>query len=339
MFVFKSINEIVKMRVLVFGSDGMLGRYIVAYLHDKGVWVKNSTRKEYDLSNTNYNNLSVYLSSYVKKGDIVINASGIINKRPDIPSQNYLTHAIKVNSIFPRLCAAICAAKGIKFIHITTDCIYNGSRGCYQITDSCDATDSYGITKACGETSVNDPDCIQIRTSIIGESANGRSLVEWLRSNQNSTITGYTHHLWNGVTCLELAKFIFILIHSPDINKNKVYVFTGEIVSKYELCKLINEIYEFNINILRGVSTQDSHPRNMTLIGNCQPLILLRQQISEMKDFAPTLVKTQKFLDSHLGPKPFTEEKEPKITFQHNGLILHGKYDEPEISYEKDDDD
>mgnify|MGYP003134970755 CR=1 FL=1 len=71
------------MKIFVFGSNGMLGRYFVKYLknnnfHDLSVVAL--TRNELDLSNVNEKDIKDTLVKYkVSSGDVVLNAAGIIN--------------------------------------------------------------------------------------------------------------------------------------------------------------------------------------------------------------------------------------------------------------------
>ena len=38
---------------------------------------------------------------------------------------------------------------------------------------------------------------------------NKLSFLEWVRNNTGNTVNGYTNHLWNGVTCLEIVVEVF----------------------------------------------------------------------------------------------------------------------------------
>ena len=148
-----------------------------------------------------------------------------------------------------------------KFIHITTDCVYDGSKGKYSENDIHTTKNIYGITKSLGEPE----EATIIRTSIIGEElTNKKSLIEWIKSNKNGEINGYINHYWNGVTCLTLANFIKNIIDNNNFWKGVKHVFSEDIVSKYDLCYYINEIYNLNIKINKY---EDALSKNMTLIG------------------------------------------------------------------------
>jgi dTDP-4-dehydrorhamnose reductase len=217
-------------------------------------------------------------------GDVVVNCSGIINKRDDILASGgnelFLRESIIVNSVFPQLMAQWCLTKGVRFVHISTDCVYDGSKGSYTSQDKHTATDIYGITKSCGEPS--DEVCILIRTSIIGESKNKRSLVEWLRTQQGKIITGYVNHKWNGVTCLELAKQIYAIL-STKVTRGRFIVTSPVPVTKYQLCTSIADAYGWDINIVLGNDTRDV---DRTLIGNAVSDKTISEQIKEMVEYS-----------------------------------------------------
>ena len=123
-----------------------------------------------------------------------------------------------------------------------------------------------------------------IRTSIIGEEVfNKRSLLEWVKSNRNKEINGYTNHFWNGVTCLQLSKIIENII-----SKNKYWIgirhiFSPRAVSKYELVKIINKVYNLNI-IVNEFKTENKVDKTITTINDLEFEIPdLEDQIMETK--------------------------------------------------------
>lgn len=192
------------MKVILFGSNGMLGAYLNKYLSDKYDIIP-ITRSQYDVIKHDFTYLENLLKNYdIDSNTVVINAIGIIPQA----SKNYdLTDSIyiKVNAIFPNALALICDKYNAKMIHSTTDCVFNGHKGNYIETDKHNVTTIYGTTKSLGEPT----NCTVIRTSIIGEELyNKRSLLEWVKSNRDKEINGYANHYWNGITCLQYAKII-----------------------------------------------------------------------------------------------------------------------------------
>ena len=245
------------MSILLFGSTGMLGSYVFNVLR-KNYNVICITRDIYDIEKDDWEKLEHLIKKDLKEKDIIINCTGIIpQKYKNTDFKSY----IKVNTLFPHKLNEISKQLQLKLIHITTDCVYNGSKGDYDKIDYHSSTDIYGITKSLGEPI----ESTIIRTSIIGEELLGKkSLIEWIKSNKNGSINGYINHYWNGVTCLELAKIIKIIIDENSFWKGVRHVFSPDIVNKYELCCYINKIYNLNINIEKY---EDVIPKNMTLCG------------------------------------------------------------------------
>ena len=245
------------MNIVLFGSTGMLGRYV--YLNFKnGYNVICIKREQFDIENDEWCKLECLLCDNLKENDIIINCAGIIPQK--IKNDNFKTY-IRVNTLFPHKLNEISKKIRCRLIHITTDCVFDGSKGNYSVNDIHTAKDIYGISKSQGEPE----DATIIRTSIIGEELTGKkSLIEWVKSRENCTINGYTNHCWNGVTCFELAKYINIIIDKNAFWSGVRHICSPNIVTKYELCCYINEIYKLNINIEKY---EDSISKNMTLCG------------------------------------------------------------------------
>jgi dTDP-4-dehydrorhamnose reductase len=223
------------MKIAVLGNKGMLGRYVYGYLPYKNV------------SGLNRDNLNIQKTSdlvnVVMDHDIIINCIGMIKQRQDVKTSDF----IYVNSTFPHLLADLCYHHGKRMIHITTDCVFDGKRGRYIESDPHNPEDVYGKTKSLGEPET----CTVIRTSIIGEEKESkRSLIEWVKSNQDGKCNGYTNHYWNGATCLKLAQYIDEeIIRQDNFWKGVRHVFSPFDVSKHQLLNMINSIYNLNIRI------------------------------------------------------------------------------------------
>jgi len=222
------------MKILLFGRYGMLGNYVYHKL-SQYYDIIFFTRKEYDIESNDYEKLNFL----IKNIDVIINCAGIIPHKSTNIKEN-----ISVNALFPQLLNCICIQQNIKFIHITTDCVFSGDRGNYKEDDIHDSTYIYGITKSTGEPKGA---CI-IRTSIIGEEIKSKvSLLEWTKS-QNK-IYGYTNHYWNGITCFQLSEIIFEIIEKNMYWKGVRHIY-GEKVSKYNLIKKIIKIYNLNVELI-----------------------------------------------------------------------------------------
>ena len=255
------------MKIFIFGSNGMLGNYLTQYLSST-FEVVPITRNEVDLTK----DFSLISEKYqFNEHDVIINAAGIIKQR------NYSSdELIKVNSLFPHFLSTL----GCSVIHITTDCVFSGKGGSYTEDSHHDCIDDYGKSKSLGECG----DLTIIRTSIIGEEVeNKKSLIEWVKSNQNTNINGYLNHFWNGVTCLELSKQIETIIKTNSYWKGVRHYFSPDTVSKYQLVSDINEIYNLNNVVSPTMSEYCDRSLNTNYKSPVEKQI--RNQILELKSF------------------------------------------------------
>ena len=189
---------------------------------------------------------------------------------------------ILVNSILPHNLEKLKIIKSIEVINITSDCVFSGKRGNYNEYDKPDFMWPYGVTKTAGECSL----LCNIRSSFIGEeNHNKRALLEWVKSNKNGYINGYTNYLWNGITCLEMAKLINKLIKKNLIWEGTRHIFSPNIVSKYELVSLINKFYDLNISINK-FELPEKVDRSLSSIYDVDFEIKdLNQQLKELSEF------------------------------------------------------
>lgn len=259
------------MKIFVLGSDGMLGNYVYNYL-DKTKFVGKVIRCPHVKTETVigidalWDKELIYsriLFDYkIKPGDIIINCIGIINKKVDSIG---IKDTIQINSIFPHILQELSDIRECKLIHISTNCVFSGTKGNYSEDSLPDATDIYGKTKYLGEP----PKSTIIRTSIIGEEKyNKYSLLEWVKSNRNKTIDGYIKHIWNGITCLRLAQYIGEIIDKGNYWQGVKHIY-GNRVSKYELLWMINIAYHLGI----AVVAKDTEPCDKTLKSIKQDII------------------------------------------------------------------
>lgn len=264
------------MRLVIVGTSGMLGNYLKSYLSLK-YETKEINRDNIDLSDSSQV-ITDYFINNVEKEDIIINAAGVTKHR-----DYSLKDMITVNSVFPHILNDVKKMKGCKVIHITTDCVFSGREGKYNELSLHDCFDDYGKSKSLGENSYN----TNIRTSIIGDDLrNKRSLIEWVKSNSGKEINGYSNHLWNGVTCLQLTEFIDSMIASGTFWEGTRHIFSPQTISKYDLVKAINEIYNLQISINR-IETKENCFRDLKSIYSDFSLITkdIRDQIIEQKNF------------------------------------------------------
>ncbi len=226
-------------RYFIFGVNGMAGHVIAQYLKEKGCHVTGFARRESRICKTiigdarDRTDIECALRT-AGEYDAVINCIGVLNKYVD----EYLSDGIYLNSVLPHILAEKLKNTETKLIHISSDCIYEGTRGQYTEKDFPDATSYYGRTKALGE--VIDDKNLTIRTSIVGPElkTNGIGLFHWFM-NQDGPVEGYKKVIWTGVTTLQLAKAIEADAYSRQTGL--YHLVNNETICKYDLLKLFNK--------------------------------------------------------------------------------------------------
>lgn len=277
------------MKIYLFGKNGMLGNYLFNYLNkEKNNYVIPVTREDFDAFVLNYNKLDNILETFnIKQGDVIINCIGKIPQR-DTNNSNNISEYIKINSLLPIFLSILSSKYKYKFIHITTDCVFNGlnENGKYDELSQHDESNIYGVSKSLGE--LGNSNTTIIRTSIIGEEIyNKKSLLEWVKSNKNGEINGYLNHYWNGVTCLELSRIISDIIKMNKYWKGIRHIFSPYSVSKYLLCSYINNAYNLNINV-KPVENEKTICKTLdTIYPETQEFNIpsIEEQIFLLKDF------------------------------------------------------
>lgn len=181
--------------------------------------------------------------------DAIVNCIGLVKQLEDAEDP-FL--AVSINALLPHRLARLGEELGARVVHISTDCVFDGSRGSYRETDRADAVDLYGRSKALGETTSRQSAAVTLRTSFIGRElgSSTHGLLEWLLSRDGGTVDGYAGSIFSGLTALALAGVVRRLVERhPDLSG--VYQVGGPPISKYDLLRLVVEIYGLDIEVRR----------------------------------------------------------------------------------------
>jgi dTDP-4-dehydrorhamnose reductase len=143
----------------------------------------------------------------------------------------------------------LCALAGARLVHVSTDCVFAGTRGHYREDDIADASDLYGRSKLLGEV-VNSQHAITLRTSTIGHELNSQyGLLEWFLA-QSEDCRGFARAFFSGLPTVELARVVRdIILERPDLHG--LYHVGAASISKFDLLTLIAQIYGKKIRIMK----------------------------------------------------------------------------------------
>ena len=270
------------MKIFILGSTGMLGSHINWYL--------KNFYKPILVSRKSLNTAKVYSPEDFEKAlplkseDVVINCIGML--KPQIKSE---AQCLKVNGLFPHALANYCNMREAKLIHFSSDCVFNGERGGYTEVDIPDAKDIYGVSKSMEPTNK----AMVLRTSFIGEEFyHDRSFFSWLTSQDGKSVEGYSNCLWNGVTCISLAKIVSRILIENKFKMGLRHVFSPNTISKLQLCRDIIKVYGLNIKVfpteakeISGTKIKEKLDRSLSSVYSeaLMPEYTILDQIKEQK--------------------------------------------------------
>jgi dTDP-4-dehydrorhamnose reductase len=244
--------------VFVLGASGMLGNAMLRLLADSDryeAWgsVRSQAKREYlpqslrervicDVDVEHHDRLTQLFCDV--KPDVVINCVGLVKqlREADDPLR-----AIQINSLLPHRLARLCQIAGARLVHISTDCVFAGTKGMYKEEDCADAQDLYGRSKYLGE--VDYPNAVTLRTSIVGHELTGaHGLIGWFLA-QSGSVSGFTKAVFSGLPTVELARVIRDHV-LPRSQLHGLYHVSAAPISKYELLRLVGQLYGRHTRII-----------------------------------------------------------------------------------------
>lgn len=246
------------MRILILGASGMLGNAMIRVLSEKTDWqvygtVRSEGAKRFfhpDIAERLLTGVDVeqqdsLLQAFTRvRPDVVINCVGLIKQLADAEDP---LQAIPINALLPHRLARLCELAGARLVHISTDCVFAGDKGNYRESDPSDAKDLYGRSKLLGEVAY--PHAVTLRTSIIGhELQSAHGLVGWFLS-QHDRCNGYTKAIFSGLPTVVLAQIVCDVV-IPRTELSGVYHVAAQPITKYDLLKLIADVYGKKIEIV-----------------------------------------------------------------------------------------
>jgi dTDP-4-dehydrorhamnose reductase len=164
------------LKVLVAGASGQLGQALVKQLGERLVW--SGGREDLDVTDA----AAVFARLQAVRPDVVVNASAYnkVDAAQDDPESAFLA-----NAVGPVNLARACAELGARFVHVSTDYVFDGTKTAPYLEDDVPRPRSvYGLSKRAGELNVLSlgQAALIVRTSGVlgagGSRAKGGSFVE-----------------------------------------------------------------------------------------------------------------------------------------------------------------
>lgn len=246
------------MNVLVVGASGMIGSTVMRVLSEKKDWEVFGTARDISVKrffsaaigerliadvDVEHPDLLVKVLDKIRP-DVVVNCAGLTKHKPEADDPLV---SIPINTLMPHRLAGLCKLVGARLIHVSTDCVFSGEKGGYVESDFADARDVYGKSKALGEVLYSHT--VTLRTSTIGHELQSQyGLLDWFLAQQGSC-KGYTRAIFSGLPTVVFAQVIRDVV-IPHKALSGLYHVAAEPIGKFDLLKLIAEIYGKSIDIV-----------------------------------------------------------------------------------------
>ncbi len=160
-------------KVLVTGSNGMLGQDLLQILKNEGLRVIKTTSKDMDI--TDFNQVQTVLEA--QNPDYIVHAAGYTDVDGAETDEE---KAFLINQKGSEIVAQVSGKMGIPVFYISTDYVFDGTKNSpYKPDDPTNPLSIYGKSKLAGENAVkeNHPKHYIMRTSWL-YGLNGKNFVE-----------------------------------------------------------------------------------------------------------------------------------------------------------------
>jgi len=234
------------MKYIIFGNKGQLGKEFLKLLNSRNIECLGYDLPDYDICNY----LFVSELIEVQKPDVVINCAAYNN----VDSAEYsFEEAYRTNVAGVEILAIVCERNNVKFVHYSTDYVFDGIRkipGFYSENDETNPINTYGATKLQGEKVAlsKNPNSLIFRTSWLygdGERNFINSVLKWADENEHIKIANNEFSI---PTSTRLVADLTLKAINNNLSGIYHLVNTGY-ASRLDWAKIIIEQYEKNVII------------------------------------------------------------------------------------------
>jgi len=252
-------------KVLVTGSNGLLGQSICQYLFKKKISIiptgRGSVRNTQfnsiylDLDVTSKHTWDKILDSY--KPGVIINTAAMTNV--DECEKNHKL-SLSTNSLSMSNYLEYMKKNKTHFIQISTDFVFDGKKGLYVEDDPCSPLNFYGFTKLEAEKYIieNHSNYTILRTSLLyGNNVLDNNLFMWVKQKmQNNQALNIVNDQYRTPTYVnDLAS---VVLQCLEEKKYGIYhISSGERLSIFDIVCNIAESFRFNASLINRIKSKE----------------------------------------------------------------------------------
>jgi dTDP-4-dehydrorhamnose reductase len=254
------------MRVLITGSNGLLGQKLVKTFSSdhQTTGIDLKTKSFISAPNFSYQNISITEKSKLKElftsfePEVIINAGAYT----DVDGcENNREKAWEVNVEGVKNLAILCKEFDSKLVHLSTDYLFDGKNGPYSEEDTPNPKGYYGLTKMESERVILDSktDFLIVRTNVLYGKSLGitHNFVLWLiqKLKNKEEVKIVTDQYSNPTLADNLAQAIK---EATEKNISGILNIAGsEYLSRYEFAMKIAEKFNLDQSLIKKVLTSE----------------------------------------------------------------------------------
>ena len=244
-------------KILISGANGQLGSEF-SKLDSDVFKIYPFDKKELNI--TNIHNLEIILNKI--NPDYFINTAAYTNVDQ---SEKDINTVYSINHIAPSNISKVLFKNNIKFIHFSTDYVYDGKKNSlYNEDDFCNPLSVYGKSKLKGDIEVlkNNNKSMIFRVSSLYSDTGINFVNKIIELNKIKSVLEVIDDQFSIPTYAEDLSLLIKQIIMNDIYSNKFGIYNycddGDVVSRFDLAKYINEILKknkFKVSNLKKISS------------------------------------------------------------------------------------
>ena len=244
-------------RIVITGAGGQVGRFLSGELTAQGRDLFACTSSHWDITDPAAG------VDIVTAGDVVINCAALT--AVDI-AETEEARAYAVNATGAGNVARVCAAKGARLVHVSTDYVFSGEFATaprpYEVDDPVGPRSVYGASKLAGEREVHEvlPTATVVRTAWVYTGV-GSDFVGTMRrlESEREHVDVVADQTGSPTYVADLARALLLIADDP-VPAPLLHVANTGPASRYELARAVFAGIGADPQRVRPVST-DRHPR------------------------------------------------------------------------------